>query len=524
VGQGWSQARKYRGKTETLKNGSAEIWRLVFRRRRRLLSAVMDSSSSELPVEQSFPISYKSGTVYNRDLAGQGKLIIRPDAFIFQGKSRGAFFSGPDTELLIRPEQIRDVITRGNGIQFVTSAGKTGRAGHPFVFFCDSQIDAETITTLLPATKDKAYAEGKAFYEKLQQLPAPSGAGSVTNLLIAANVVVFVIMGFLGAGWLETASMEPYVRYVANNGGATTAGEWWRLVTAMFVHYGLLHLALNMWALFQTGHFVERLLGRTLFTLAYFASGIMGGLATILWHGDKLWSAGASGAVFGVYGMLLGYLWREKHGMPRSVLRPMMNSTLTFAGYNLFFGAVHPQIDNMAHIGGFIGGILLGWISALPLDREIRGREMPRRFGLAALVSFVVISAGVVAASRSNREAQGQWQLVVEQEKLAAEEKAMTSAMAKAFAAYQANPHDPTLPAWVREHAVPFYEHATAELKQLPLDPKSQPAQQRDRMVQGLQSAIESYHGLLRDIEAGDAKAIQRFKQEDAADQPETKR
>jgi rhomboid protease GluP len=485
---------------------------------------VMDSPSSELPIEQSFPVSYTSGALYNRDLAGKGKLIVRPDAFVFQGKARGAFFSGPDLELVLRPEEIRDVTTRGHAVRFVTAAGKSGRAGCPFVFFCDSQIDAETIATLLPATKDEAFTEGRAFYEKLQHLPATRGAGSATNLLIAANVAVFVIMGFLGAGWLETASMDPYVRFVANNGGATTAGEWWRLITAMFVHYGLLHLALNMWALFQIGHFVERLLGRALFTLAYFASGIIGSLGTIVWHGDKVWSAGASGAVFGVYGMLLGYLWRGKHGMPRSVLQPMMKSTLTFAGYNLVFGAVYPQIDNVAHVGGFLGGILLGWICALPLERDVRERELPRRFTLAAFISVVVISIGAAAASKVNHEARERWELTVAQDKLAAEEKGITGAMTKVFASYQKNVRDPALPTWVRDHAVPFYEHAIAELEKVPLDPTSPTARQRDQMVAGLKRGIESYHRLLQGIDAGDATAVQRFADEEGTvDGRETK-
>jgi rhomboid protease GluP len=474
----------------------------------------MNSESFDQPIEQSFAVSYQSGTTHNRDLAGQGKLVIRPDAFVFHGRARGALTSSAQIELVLKPDQIWNVVRRGSAVQFQTDAGKSGAKQKPFLFFCETEIDAETVLTLLPAKKDTAFTEGREFYAKLQQLPLAKGAASVTNILIGANVVVFVIMGLLGAGWLETASMDPYIRYVANNGAITTSGEWWRLVTCMFAHYGLLHLALNMWALFQVGHFVERLFGRVIYLLGYLGSGIIGSLATLIWHGDKVMSAGASGAVFGVYGLLLGYLVREKHGMPRSVLQPMMKSTLTFAGYNLVFGAVYPQIDNAAHIGGLLGGALLGWIGALPLDRELRRQRFAPRLGQGVVAAIAAIAIGMAVAPRFDFNAKDQWLLATETQKLSAEEKLLDDE--KAFAAYESNPADPALLNWINSRAVPFYEHAIAELKQLPLHQHYASAKDRDQAVNELQKVVESYRRLATRVAKGDSDAIRLFKEEQA--------
>jgi rhomboid protease GluP len=363
-------------------------------------------------------------------------------------------------------------------------------------------------------TPDPAVLESQQFAARLREVSAPAGVGSVTNWIIGIDVLAFVVMGFFGAGWLETASMDPYVLYVANSGAATTAGEWWRLVTCMFVHYGLLHLAVNMWALFQIGHLVERLFGRSLFTLVYFASGITGSLATLYWHGDKVWSAGASGAIFGVCGALLGYLWREKHGIPQSVLRPLLKSGLTFIGYNLFIGAVVPNIDNVAHLGGLLGGVLFGWLCALPLDREIRARTTGRRFALGFVVLAAVVSLGVATVPRYDFLVGEELQL----EKAAFghpdEEKNMLAAGQAAYAETTKRQSDDYVVKWIRDRAIPFYESRRAALLSLHLSPRQGTVRRRDALVRIFTLKIDSYRQLLDAIERHDETGADRFAQQ----------
>lgn len=307
----------------------------------------MQANASGPEPEISHAITYEviAGREHNLDFRGRGRLVIRPagPTYLFSGTKREMFSAAQEMTLELGVDDIWNAVAHGSIIRFQTRRGRTGEKGKPFLFLCRDAGEAAAVMALLPTRKDADFFEARDFSARLFALPgATSPWTSATNILVALNVAVFILMGFLGAGWIETKSMMPYVLYGANNGGATTDGEWWRLLTCMFMHYGLIHLAMNMWALFQTGHLVERLLGRTLYILTYLGSGIIAGFASILWHGDKIWSAGASGAVFGVYGALLGYMLREKHALPRGVFQPIVKSTLAFAGYNILFGLALP--------------------------------------------------------------------------------------------------------------------------------------------------------------------------------------
>ncbi len=354
--------------------------------------------------EISFPVEYQAfaGRTYNQDLKGRGFFAMQGDAaYRFTGTKRGVF-SGGATELDFTADDITNVAVDGRVVRFSTTLGRSGKLKRPFVFFCRDPADASTIASLLPARIDEDFAASRDFAARLRELSGPGNPGlSMTNTLIGVNIAVFLVMaGVFGAGWFEVTDLTPYIRFGANNAAATTDGQWWRLVTCMFMHYGFVHLALNMWALFQTGHLVEKLLGRVLFTFTYFASGVGAGLLSLIWNGDKIWSVGASGAIFGVYGALLGYMLREKQALPRAVFQPLLKSTLTFAGYNLFYGFVHTGIDNAAHVGGLISGVLFGWLCALPLDSASRDALVGQRLKWAAVAFAVMVGIGGAAAPR----------------------------------------------------------------------------------------------------------------------------
>jgi rhomboid protease GluP len=305
-------------------------------------------------------------------------------------------------DLCFAAADIVNVGTAGRVVWFSTKKGEAGAGEKPFVFICRDESQAAEAVRLLPRTLDEDFVAATGFREKLCQLPgAKSPFTAVTHVIIAANVIVFLWMVlFLGVGAVNVTDLTPYIRYGANNGAATTGGEWWRLITSMFMHYGVMHLAFNMWALAQTGPLVERLQGRVLYAVTYLMSGIGGGFASILIAGNQRWSAGASGAVFGVFGALLGFMLKEKAALPKLVYRPMLNSTLAFAGYNLLFGLVMPSIDNAAHVGGFLVGGLFGWLTAMPVDAVRRRELFGRKLRLALLVSLAVAVVGVLITPR----------------------------------------------------------------------------------------------------------------------------
>jgi rhomboid protease GluP len=471
---------------------------------------------------EAVPVGYGkfAGAAYNPDFRGKGTFAVREagKAYAFCGPRRGSVpFSSP-AEQVYEAGQIWNVAAVGDQVQFSTGVGKAGSRRVPFVFYCDSSEQAAAVASLLPDTKDADFVETRGFAERLRQMsPSDSPWSSPTNAIVAANVAVFAFMGILGAGWFEVGDMMVFVRYGANNGAATTDGEWWRLLTSMFMHYGLMHLALNMWALYQVGHLLEKLLGRALYVLDYLGSGIIAGLASILWHGAGTWSAGASGAIFGVYGALLGYMLRERHALPGSVFKPLMKSTLLFSGYNLVYGLANPVVDNACHVGGLLAGLVLGWVTALPMDPQARAARAPGRTLQGAVVAAALVAAGIALTPRFDYRPleEIQWQKVVQP--LAASEREIVSRENAEITAYDGADKGEKLSNWVSLEALPFYEGWRQELAALELQPGRRTARRRDALVAVLGMKIDSYHHLVLALQGNDPNALGRYNLELAA-------
>jgi rhomboid protease GluP len=216
-------------------------------------------------------------------------------------------------------------------------------------------------------------------------------------VLVAINVIVFAAMAFDGAGIVKPEG-EVHVRWGSNFGLMTASGEWWRLFTSMFLHFGIIHLALNMAALWDFGRLAERLFGNWTFLALYLLAGVSGSAASLLWH-PAVNSAGASGAVFGVFGLVAGYLMHKELGVPPSVIKRHWGVTLPFIGYNLFIGATVPGIDNAAHVGGLIAGFAMGYALARPLEPGRRSFSMGRLAALGiGLAACAALAAKPLAA------------------------------------------------------------------------------------------------------------------------------
>lgn len=213
-------------------------------------------------------------------------------------------------------------------------------------------------------------------------------ASPLTNALILANVAVFVGMLFAGAEW-GIGRNDIQLAWGANFGPATTDGQWWRLGSAMFLHFGILHLAVNMAALWDGGRLVERIFGRVRFLAIYLLAGLAGNLLSLVTHGTAVVSGGASGAVFGVYGALLAAIWQEREILRGSEFRWLLWGGFAFTGANLAFGLLMPGIDNGAHVGGLIAGAIAG-AGLLPRQR--------RRTSVLSAAMLVLAAAGLYAA------------------------------------------------------------------------------------------------------------------------------
>ncbi len=183
------------------------------------------------------------------------------------------------------------------------------------------------------------------------------GGAPLTRLLLVAIVVVFGVEVASGG----STSTEVLVRLGANAPALVRAGEWWRLFTSLFLHIGIVHLLVNGWALFQLGTLFEHLAGTPRMGLVYFVAGLAGSLASVFTSDPSGLSAGASGAIFGLLGALVGWLLRR-----RDRLLPAGRSLLLQLGgwavFNVVLGFRIPGIDNAAHLGGCAAGLLLGWL------------------------------------------------------------------------------------------------------------------------------------------------------------------
>ncbi|GAA0457801.1 rhomboid family intramembrane serine protease [Alkalibacillus silvisoli] len=201
------------------------------------------------------------------------------------------------------------------------------------------------------------------------------GKTKLTYFLIMINLLVFALIELNGSS-TDTFHL---IDWGAKFNPAIKDGEWWRILSSMFLHIGGLHLFMNMLALYFLGEVAEKIYGTKRFLFIYLLAGIFGGLASFATN-DAV-AAGASGAIFGLFGALLffGLNYRELF------FKTMGTSLLIIVGINIVFGFTVPQIDNGAHLGGLIGGFLAAQIVQLP---HKKGRVKP----LIATILFVLLT------------------------------------------------------------------------------------------------------------------------------------
>lgn len=254
----------------------------------------------------------------------------------------------------------------------------------PAEMLADQPVDAN-----LPSPEEARLRALQRFYLLLQKL---TPVAWVTPLVLIANVIVFVVMVSQGVSpWMPTSS--DLLQWGANYSPLTWGGQFWRLFTNVFIHCGLLHLAFNMWALWNVGRFLEKLIGNAGFCVVYVVTGVFGSIASLWWNGDVV-SAGASGAIFGLIGTLASFLWNRSDSIPLEPLSAMRGSLATCIFYNLLFGATVEGIDQAAHVGGLLGGLVCGLLLSQPLDAGTRQRRTTKNLvtgavcglGLAILV------------------------------------------------------------------------------------------------------------------------------------------
>ncbi|QSS98959.1 rhomboid family intramembrane serine protease [Pontibacillus sp. ALD_SL1] len=208
---------------------------------------------------------------------------------------------------------------------------------------------------------------------KNQQAVLSHGKPILTYLFIAMNILMFVVLE-LNGGSQDTSTL---IEYGAKFNPLIVEGEWWRIVSSMFLHIGIAHILLNMLALYYLGNAVERMFGSVRFFAIYFVSGIIGGLASFALSQNV--AAGASGAIYGLFGALLffGLIYKKLF------FRTMGSSIIGILIINIVFSFAIPQVDIGAHLGGLVGGFLASSFVHFPKKRNV----------LSQAASFVAVLA-----------------------------------------------------------------------------------------------------------------------------------
>ena len=213
----------------------------------------------------------------------------------------------------------------------------------------------------------------------------------VTWLITALNLGVFIIVWMRDQSDGFSLSTETLIAFGASKRYYVQGGEYWRLLTAVFLHGGLVHLAVNTWFMFGWCSAVEKNSGSGWFAFAYLTTGIGSFAVSVL--GKQTSSVGASGAGFGIIAVVMVLLYRRAGNWEAFTSDPFVRNTLYLSVIWILAGFfLIRRIDTGAHLGGAVFGVLCG----LVLDQR-RGRRRPA--WIAALAAYMVLWAGVVVAA-----------------------------------------------------------------------------------------------------------------------------
>jgi len=211
-----------------------------------------------------------------------------------------------------------------------------------------------------------------------------------TPILIYANVIVFILMLLFGMNMISP-SIETLIKWGGNIRYLTINGQLWRLFTCIFLHGGILHLIFNIYALLYVGSILEKVIGKNKYIFAYMVSGIAASISSLMIY-ENVVSVGASGAIFGLFGVLIPLLSSKKTNFPDISVDKLLLNVSIFVSYNIVAGFSKSGIDNAAHIGGLFTGVIIGILYSMIALEKIR----PKLTYAILLLSLCLFSVVVI--------------------------------------------------------------------------------------------------------------------------------
>jgi membrane associated rhomboid family serine protease len=219
-----------------------------------------------------------------------------------------------------------------------------------------------------------------------------------TMIFIGVNVGVYGLMCLAGGIAVTAPDLAVLVGFGAKqNDLIANQHQYWRLVTSMFIHIGIIHLFLNNYALWIIGQEVERIYGSARFVVLYLVTGVLGSIGSFAFN-PQATSAGASGAIFGLFGVIATFAFRYRSEIPEALSREIRRRVLPIIALNLVFGLSVQVVDNAAHIGGLLAGVVLSLI--VPYKRPSEKRT-PLAWRATQTICLIVIFASFIGAARN---------------------------------------------------------------------------------------------------------------------------
>lgn len=362
------------------------------------------------PVELILPIALGSrlrkkwGEVRARSFENKGTVHVNDRAVTIQTSLSRLFRSSQRRDLSLQREDVYNVRIDGRSVQFDLANGP-GEL-ETIVVRTRNRDDAKMLADALPTQLTRTYAtENRERLQFLERINARTPHVWATWAIVTIATLVYIVMVVRGVGRI---SLSATVAAGSNFGPYTQTGQWWRLLTAVFIHAGFFHLFFNMLVLVQSGRVAERLFGTARFIVLYVFAGLSGSLVSLLWH-PGVNSVGASGAIFGVLGAIVAFLVRHGSVVPRPLYLRHLRLAVAFIAYALPSGFRHQGIDNGAHLGGLLGGLLLGLLLAPPPDESTETRDQrTMTLGMSAALACGLIGGMIWAlgdlAKRPDRQ------------------------------------------------------------------------------------------------------------------------
>ena len=211
-----------------------------------------------------------------------------------------------------------------------------------------------------------------------------------TYLFVGANLGVFLLMWAAGGMSITSTDTAVLIGFGAKvNNLIDDQQHYWRLITCIFIHIGFAHFVLNNYALWILGQQIEQIYGSSRFVIIYLACGTVGSLASYFFNAEAT-SAGASGSIFGLFGTMGAFAFRYRREIPAALRRDIIRRIIPIIAINLIFGFTVSVIDNAAHIGGLLGGVVLALIVPYKRPGEASTSKVWRALQFACLGIIVM--------------------------------------------------------------------------------------------------------------------------------------